>query len=72
MVRYMEFVKEYYLTGTLKQETPYLHGQINGIEKYFYEDGILARETPFLYGQIHGIEKCYDEDGKRQAPTHLS
>jgi hypothetical protein len=36
-----EVRKLYYETGTLKYETPFINGKINGIEKRYYESGKL-------------------------------
>jgi antitoxin component YwqK of YwqJK toxin-antitoxin module len=61
---------EYYESGELKSETPYIDGKIHGIEKWYYESGELLFEIPFVNGKIHGIWKTYYKSGQlmRESP----
>ena len=58
----VEVRKEYYESGDLWYETPYVNGDIHGIVKVYYESGALLNEAPYVNGEIHGIMKAYDED----------
>ncbi len=57
-------LKEYYESGELEKETPYIEGKIHGIEKIYYKSGKLLWETPYVKGKIYGIEKIYYASGK--------
>jgi antitoxin component YwqK of YwqJK toxin-antitoxin module len=61
--------KNYYRSGALWDETPYVNGKMHGIEKWYYESGALRGEIPYLNGDIHGIEKLYYESGALSAET---
>ena len=55
---------EYYESGELKSETPYIDSKIHGIEKWYYKSGELLFEIPYENGKIHGIWKTYNESGE--------
>src|SRR5574344_496144 len=55
--------KEYYDSGVLKSETPYVNGEIHGIRKIYYESGALTWEIPYVNGIRHGVEKTYYQSG---------
>ncbi|MGP8214003.1 MAG: toxin-antitoxin system YwqK family antitoxin [Bacteroidia bacterium] len=57
-------VREYYNSGKLKFEKPYLEGMLNGLEKDYYENGNLKRETYYKNGNANGVEKDYYKNGK--------
>ena len=59
----VEIRKIYYISGALMAETPYVDGNIHGIEKHYYESGALDWEVPYVNGKLHGIEKGYYESG---------
>ena len=54
--------KHYYKSGTLWWETPYVNGEMHGIEKGYYESGALWWEIPYKNGKRHGIARGYDEE----------
>ena len=58
----VEVKKEYYDSGALYSETPYVNGEKQGIEKHYYESGALELEIPYVNGKRHGIEKRYNKD----------
>jgi len=54
--------KNYYKSGALYWETPYVNGKMHGIEKWYHESGALWREIPYVDSEIHGIVKNYEAD----------
>jgi antitoxin component YwqK of YwqJK toxin-antitoxin module len=59
----VEVTKEYYSSGALMCETPYVNDKEHGIEKWYYESGALEREVPYVNGRRNGIVKAYYESG---------
>jgi len=59
----VEWKKEYYKDGLLLCETPYINGQVHGVEKWYYNNGQLQWEDPYVNGLNHGVEKTYNKDG---------
>ena len=55
----VEIRKDYYNSGALHRETPYVNGEKQGIERDYYESGALWYETPYVNGNMHGIAKGY-------------
>lgn len=43
--------KKYYDNGNLESETPYVNGEIYGIQKIYYKNGNLESEIPFVNGE---------------------
>ena len=58
----VEVKSEYYKSGALSSETPFVNGVANGIAKIYYESGALWVETPYVNGERHGISRDYDRD----------
>ena len=60
----VEVKREYYESGILWFETPYVNGKEHGVRKeYCYKTGALRRETPYVNGEKHGVERDYDKEG---------
>jgi len=59
----VEWKNQYRPDGSVSVETPYVNGQIHGVQKWYYESGELLQETPFFDGQEHGLQKRYHKDG---------
>ena len=59
----IEVKKEYYESGALEVEIPYVNGKMHGISRGYYESGALKYETPYVNGAKHGIGKGYHETG---------
>jgi len=55
--------KTYFSDGTKRSETPYLNGEIHGVERHWYSDGSIRKETEFSYGKYHGQCLMYDVGG---------
>ena len=66
----VEVKKEYYESGALWVETPYVKGKRYGIERGYYESGALKFETPYVNDKEHGIDTWYFESGalEREIP----
>jgi len=58
----VEVRKEYYATGALLSEIPYVNGERHGITKEYYSSGTLYAEVPYVKGKAHGVKKHYDKD----------
>ena len=58
----VEIRREYYKSGALYSEGPYVDGVEHGIEKGYHKSGDLWWETPYVNGEIQGIVKNYDRD----------
>jgi hypothetical protein len=58
-----EIKKQYYKSGKIKSETPYVDGKINGVKKAYFENGVLESEDPMINGQTNGTYKWYFESG---------
>jgi antitoxin component YwqK of YwqJK toxin-antitoxin module len=55
--------KEYFSDGTtLKSETPYTRGKINGLVRAYFNNGKIEQEKGYKDGIEHGIEKRYNFD----------
>ena len=65
----VEVRKEYYESGALWVETPYVDGNKHGIEKRYYESGALDWEVPYVDGKKHGIERVYYPSGALREET---
>ena len=61
--------KNYYKSGALWWEIPYVNGKMHGIEKWYYESGALMAEIPYVDGKRHGIAKWYYASGALQIET---
>ena len=48
-------LKEFYETGVLMKETPYLHGDKEGMMKVYYENEVLKEETPYKRDKKDGV-----------------
>ena len=54
---------EYYADGSVRSETPFSNGKINGIVKWYFKgSGKLKEEDPYSDGKINGIVKWYNEE----------
>ena len=62
----VEVKQNYYKSGALWIETPYVNGKEHGIVKWYYESGALMAETPYVNGKAHGISRLYYESGALQ------
>ena len=58
----VEVRKDYYRSGALRCETPYVDGKKHGIDKGYYETGALKWEVPYKNGKMHVIKRSYDND----------
>jgi antitoxin component YwqK of YwqJK toxin-antitoxin module len=56
--------KEFFKTGIVKQEIPYVDNKIHGILKEYYETGAVKYESNCAYGKNDGPLKKYDKNGK--------
>ena len=64
--------KEYYESGVLKEEAPYIDDIKTGMEKEYYPSGKLKRETPYdTSGIVNGIERIYYENGVIQGEAPI-
>ena len=58
-------VKEYFESGQLKDEEPYVDGKPHGTRKGYYESGgQLWYERTYVDGKYHGAYKEYYESGQ--------
>ncbi|MCB1308771.1 MAG: hypothetical protein KDK30_11350 [Leptospiraceae bacterium] len=46
------------------RETPYVQGEIHGVEKEFYADGRLAQERPYEHNRKEGVHRGWYPSGK--------
>ena len=58
----VEIRREYYKSGALYSEGPYMDGVEHGIERGYHKSGDLWWETPCVNGDRHGIAKHYNRD----------
>ncbi len=58
-----EAVKEFYPSGKLKSETPFVNGNIHGTRKSYFESGVLQKEEEYRDGRREGVSREYYEDG---------
>lgn len=56
--------KQYYKSGGLELESPFVNGLLHGIRKQYYENGALLLLSPYINGEQNGIEKQYDQSGQ--------
>lgn len=56
--------KDYFENGSIKLETSYLNGQLNGKEIEYFENGEIKRETNFINGQRNGKQIEYHPNGE--------
>lgn len=69
---YNGWYKKYYeSTGNLSLATPYVDGEIHGIETTYYENGNMASERPYENGMLNqnGIATTYWENGNLHTET---
>jgi antitoxin component YwqK of YwqJK toxin-antitoxin module len=59
-----EIRKDYYDSGEIKCETPYINNKAHGIEKWYYKSGQIESEIPFINDKRTGIEKEYYKSGQ--------
>jgi antitoxin component YwqK of YwqJK toxin-antitoxin module len=45
-------VKKYRKDGTLRHETPYKNGQIDGVKKYYHKDNSIFSRMDYIYFYI--------------------
>ena len=57
-------VCDYYENGKLREETPYIDGRKDGVQKLYDENGNLRTEAPYKYGKNEGVRKTYSENEK--------
>ncbi len=57
-------MRNYYYSGVLEDEAPWVNGKWEGLEKTYYESGKLESEIPTKNGKETGMEKIYYESGK--------
>ena len=58
----VEVRKEYYESGDLWYETPYVNGKEHGISRGYYETGAIEWMAPYVDGKMHGIKKLFNKD----------
>jgi antitoxin component YwqK of YwqJK toxin-antitoxin module len=56
--------KQYYESGKIEYERPYVNGKRNGMVKKYYESGKLEMENQYADDKIIGSVKFYYESGK--------
>jgi hypothetical protein len=59
----LEFKKEYYTSGALKKETPYIKDIRNGEAKEYYENGSIKMIEHYLWDLPSGTWQFFNEDG---------
>lgn len=52
-------MKEFYQSGKIKSEIPYLDGKLTGIVKLYDITGDLAKEVSYINNELEGFEKYY-------------
>ena len=57
------FCKEYYKSGSLKQEGSYKESTDKSTAREYYENGILMYEYTYVDGELDGVIKKYDRNG---------
>jgi antitoxin component YwqK of YwqJK toxin-antitoxin module len=57
--------QEFFPSGKIASETPYVKGEKHGIEKTYRENGALQRKTPYTNGLICGIERTFFSFGQQ-------
>jgi hypothetical protein len=65
-------VRCYYMNGNIFKETPYIDGQINGVQKGYYEYyniGKIGWETPYVNNKKNGLQKDYYYNGQIESET---
>ena len=55
--------KDYYESGTLKEEFNYINGKVEGLDKVYYKSGALKAEGNYKDNEKEGLWKEYDESG---------
>ena len=55
--------RNYYPSGQLKIERPYVDGNIEGVERMFYPDGTLWSETPYVSSKKSGMARVFHQNG---------
>ena len=58
------YEKEYYNSGKLRSEVPYVNGKADGIKKFYYKSGKLSHEHTYKDGNLEGRWTYYNEDGR--------
>ena len=48
-----EVRKEYYWSGALRRETPYVNGFKHGVEKAYHDTGVLWYEILYVSGKVY-------------------
>ena len=56
-------MKEFYESGTLKQEAPFKNDKVEGLAKGYYESGALMEESTLKNNKLEGLVKKYYESG---------
>jgi antitoxin component YwqK of YwqJK toxin-antitoxin module len=56
-------VREYYQSGALMEEAPYLNGKREGMSTWYYETGIVKGKRLYKAGKLDGIIKWYYTTG---------
>ncbi len=64
--------KQYYLSGELYMESPFINGLQNGIEKHYHKSGKIWSEIPYKNGNKNGIVKRYYENGQISFETFFN
>ena len=55
--------KEYYESGALLSETPYVNDKRHGVQKEYYENGEIKEERIYVNDELKGTIN-YDETGQ--------
>lgn len=56
--------EEYYDSGQLKLESPFVGGHLHGTQKEYYPSGVLKREQDFRAGKPRGSARHFGQDGQ--------
>jgi len=63
------FECNYWETGQLRIETPYVNGLLNGTARFYNETGQLGSETSYIDGKKNGTQKIYYYSGLLKEET---
>ncbi|MGE4159444.1 MAG: toxin-antitoxin system YwqK family antitoxin [Planctomycetota bacterium] len=56
--------EDYYDSGQLRMESPYVGGLLHGTQKEYYASGVLKREQEYRAGRPRGVSRHFGPDGK--------
>lgn len=67
-VNYAEQIERtYYPNGSIRTESCYKNGLLNGVFRRYYDDGSLWEEANFVDGKLEGSKVTYYKNGVVQA-----